>query len=190
MITGLSVADGLPTQKTQTQTQGQGLNISTRRRGDGSSVRFTFVVYENQRRWLGIGWTYSLFPSERGAWTDEHLNSVPPKDSFELPDVQTGGSKWRWVEGSEWRIEGADHSTKSDPKISTSEGWIYYDNKVRCFSNVLQDLSLMNASGMMAAEPKMAGTDTRADASGTAMPSWWRCSRMAPTKPSQTSRKL
>ncbi|CAI7611046.1 unnamed protein product [Penicillium pancosmium] len=132
MITGLSVADGPSATKTQTQGQGQGqgLNIATRRRGDASGVRFTFVVYENQRRWLGIGWTYSLFPAERGAWTDEHLNSVPAKDSFELPEVQTGGSKWRWVEGSEWRIEGADHSTNGkDSKTSNVEGWIYYDNK-------------------------------------------------------------
>lgn len=135
VITGLSVANG-PSSAQNPQAQSQGLNISTRRRGEASGVRFTFVVYENQRRWLGIGWTYSLFPSERGAWTDEHLNSVPAKDSFELPDVQTGGSKWRWVEGSEWRVEGADHSTKSDSKTSTSEGWIYYDNKV-CLSDRL-----------------------------------------------------
>ncbi|KAJ5082107.1 hypothetical protein N7532_011150 [Penicillium argentinense] len=129
MITGLSVADGPSTQKSQ--AQGLGLNIATRRRGDASGVRFTFVVYENQRRWLGIGWTYSLFPAERGAWTDEHLNSVPPKDSFELPDVRTGDSKWRWVEGSEWRVEGADATAngKTDSKTSNAEGWIYYDNK-------------------------------------------------------------
>jgi hypothetical protein len=132
MITGLSVADGPnPSQKSAAQGQGMGINIATRRRGDAPGVRFTFVVYENQRRWLGIGWTYSLFPAERGPWTDEHLNSVPPKDKFELPDVQTGDAKWRWVEGSEWRVEGADNSGngKSDSKGS-SEGWIYYDNKV------------------------------------------------------------
>ncbi|KAJ5180488.1 peroxisomal membrane protein [Penicillium capsulatum] len=129
MITGLSVADG-PTSPQKPQSQGMGLNISTRRRGNSSTVRFTFVVYENQRRWLGIGWTYSLFPAERAAWTDEHLNSVPPKDSFELPDVRTGDAKWRWVEGSEWRIEGTDSATsgKSDSK-SSAEGWVYYDNK-------------------------------------------------------------
>jgi hypothetical protein len=46
--------------------------------------------------------------------------------------VQTGDAKWRWVEGSEWRIEGGDNSGngKSDSK-GPSEGWIYYDNKVR-----------------------------------------------------------
>ncbi|KAJ5166654.1 uncharacterized protein N7482_005435 [Penicillium canariense] len=129
MITGLSVADG-PNTSQRVQVQGLGLNIATRRRGNASSVRFTFVVYENQRRWLGIGWTYSLFPAERGPWTDEHLNPVPVKDKFELPDVPTGDAKWRWVEGSEWRVEGGDNSAngKSDSKAS-SEGWIYYDNK-------------------------------------------------------------
>ncbi|EED15165.1 integral peroxisomal membrane protein [Talaromyces stipitatus ATCC 10500] len=87
-----------------------------------AGVRFTFIVYENQRRWLGIGWTYSLFPHERAAWTDEHLNPVPPKDSFELPEANGGNAVWRWVEGSQWRIEGGDNT-------SDGGGWIYYDNK-------------------------------------------------------------
>ncbi|KAJ5247349.1 hypothetical protein N7468_002332 [Penicillium chermesinum] len=124
MVTGLSVSEG-PNSSQKAQAQGVGLNIATKRRGD-DGVRFTFVVYENQRRWLGIGWTYSLFPSERSAWTDEHLDPVPSKDSFELPDVRTGDAKWRWVEGSEWRVEGAE--TAAGGK-SPSEGWIYYDNK-------------------------------------------------------------
>jgi hypothetical protein len=132
--TGLSVADtpsSAPKAQAQAQGQSQGLNISTRRRGNNSTVRFTFVVYENQRRWLGIGWTYSLFPSERAPWTDEHMNAVPPKDAFELPDVKTGDAKWRWVEGSDWRVEGADFfNSKSESKGATGEGWIYYDNKV------------------------------------------------------------
>jgi hypothetical protein len=136
--TGLSfggTSDQQQKAETQVQAKGQsqGLNISTRRRGTNAGVRFTFVVYENQRRWLGIGWTYSLFPAERGPWTDEHMNPVASKDSFELPEVQTGDAKWRWVEGSEWRIEGADNfNGKSDSKGSTGEGWIYYDNKVGC----------------------------------------------------------
>ncbi|KAJ5782765.1 hypothetical protein N7457_004539 [Penicillium paradoxum] len=130
--TGLPLAD-IPShqQKVSAQAQGQsqGLNISTRRRNN-EGVRFTFVVYENQRRWLGVGWTYSLFPAERGPWTDEHMNNVAPKETFELPDVRTGDAKWRWVEGSEWRVEGADNfNGKSDSKGSTGEGWIYYDNK-------------------------------------------------------------
>lgn len=72
-----------------------------------------------------------MFPSERTAWTDEHLNSVPSRDNFELPDVHTGHAEWRWIEGSEWHIEGADEaSEKADPKSSDGGGWIYYDNKV------------------------------------------------------------
>lgn len=97
--------------------------LATRNREGSAGVRFTFIVYENQRRWLGIGWTYSLFPSERSAWTDEHLNPVARRDNFELPDTKGGSAVWRWVEGSEWRIEGGDES-------GDGGGWIYYDNKV------------------------------------------------------------
>ncbi|KAL4900496.1 hypothetical protein BDW74DRAFT_188158 [Aspergillus multicolor] len=126
LITGLSFdLDGV---KTHIQTHGHAANIATRRRGDSSGVRFTFILYENQRRWLGIGWTYSLFPSERAAWTDEHLNPVPSKSEFDLPEVQSGNAKWRWVEGSEWHIDGADDD-ESDCKASDGGGWIYYDNK-------------------------------------------------------------
>lgn len=111
---------------------GHSMHIATRRRGSSSGIRFTFVLYENQRRWLGIGWTYSLFPAERAAWTDEHLNPAPSKDEFELPEVQGGNARWRWVEGSCWRIEGADDQLGKASKSSGSDGggWIYYDNKV------------------------------------------------------------
>ncbi len=93
---------------------------------ESAGVRFTFVVYENQRRWLGLGWTYSLMFNERAPWTDEHLNPSDSKDNFQLPDVDHGNAKWRWVEGSEWKVEGAGKS-----KVDANEdGWIYYDNKV------------------------------------------------------------
>ncbi|KAL4808468.1 integral peroxisomal membrane peroxin-domain-containing protein [Aspergillus unguis] len=126
MITGLSF--DLDADKTHIQSHGHAANVATRRRGDSSGVRFTFIIYENQRRWLGIGWTYSLFPSERAAWTDEHLNPVPSKTEFELPEVQSGNAKWRWVEGSEWRVDGADDDL-SDAKASDGGGWVYHDNK-------------------------------------------------------------
>lgn len=88
-------------------------------------VRFTFVVFENQRRWLGLGWTYSLLAYERAPWTDEHLNASDPKDTFRLPEVDHGSAEWRWVPGSEWHVEGGGKK-----KASTSDdGWIYYDNK-------------------------------------------------------------
>ena len=93
---------------------------------ESAGVRFTFVVYENQRRWLGLGWTYSLMFNERAPWTDEHLNPSDSKDNFQLPDVDNGSAQWRWVEGSDWKVEGAGKS-KLD---ANGDGWIYYDNKV------------------------------------------------------------
>lgn len=81
-------------------------------------VRFTFVAYENQRRWIGLGWTHSLLAYERDAWTDERLQSCGSKEEFSLPAVQHGDAVWRWIDGSQWSLDGDD------------EGWIYYDNKV------------------------------------------------------------
>ncbi len=117
--------------------------LNAKRRPDSSGVRFTFILYENQRRWLGIGWTYSMFPNERAAWTDEHLNAAPSKDDFQLPEVEGGLARWRWVEGSEWRVEGAVEGEEGGPpgtegkKGGTGMGWIYYDNKVSYWTNYL-----------------------------------------------------
>ena len=102
--------------------------IATDKTTHPAGVRFTFVVYENQRRWLGLGWTSSLFAYERAPWTDEHLNPSPSKDEFQLPVVENGNAKWEWVPGSEWRIEGVGKQAASK---TSSDGWIYYDNKVR-----------------------------------------------------------
>jgi len=112
---------------------------------ESTGVRFTFVLYENQRRWLGIGWTHSLLTYERAAWTDERLNPAPSKDEFQLPHVEGASARWRWVEGSEWRVEGAGNGEEGGSKEGDTTrrdskghgggagggGWIYYDNKVR-----------------------------------------------------------
>ncbi|KAI0164126.1 integral peroxisomal membrane peroxin-domain-containing protein [Xylariaceae sp. FL1272] len=95
-----------------------------------SGVRFTFILYENQRRWVGLGWTNSLFAYERSAWTDEQNNAVPPKDEFELPEVEDGRAKWRWVEGSKWRVDGVPDMEEPEFDAEAGKmGWIYYDNK-------------------------------------------------------------
>lgn len=133
----------LPRRKSQANLASE---VATKSRSPG--VRFTFILYENQRRWIGLGWTTSLFAGERGPWTDEHLNPAPSKDEFELPDVDGGIARWRWLDGSEWRIEGGDAkqhkrsgsktgpagtvspSTKDSPSAEPDGGgWIYYDNK-------------------------------------------------------------
>lgn len=104
-------------------------------------VRFTFVIYENQRRWLGIGWNTSLFAYERAPWTDETLEPCPPPAEFSLPHTPRGsGVKWRWVSGEDWRVDGQDMEGRKPGKKQAvkdklggsgveGEGWIYYDNK-------------------------------------------------------------
>lgn len=92
-----------------------------------AKIRFTFSVWENQRRWLGIGWTSNLLAYERAPWTDDHLNPSPPKERFELPWIEGATARWRWVEGSRWRVEKVDSSEEKEG----AEGWIYYDNKWR-----------------------------------------------------------
>jgi hypothetical protein len=120
----------------QSVVQEAASSAASKRRADAPGVRFTFILYENQRRWVGLGWTYSLFAYERAAWTDEYLNPVPAKEDFELPEVEGGDVRWRWVEGSRWLVEGAGEydeggiKAKSDAENDGGSGWIYYDNKV------------------------------------------------------------
>ncbi|KAF2274107.1 Pex24p-domain-containing protein [Westerdykella ornata] len=104
--------------------------LAAKRRPDSPGVRFTFSIYENQRRWLGIGWTSSMLAYERAPWTDEHLNPTPPKDEFELPEIEGGHARWRWVQGSEWKVESVG-SGKGEKRSSGGDGWIYYDNSWR-----------------------------------------------------------
>ncbi|KXJ89876.1 integral peroxisomal membrane peroxin-domain-containing protein [Microdochium bolleyi] len=93
-------------------------------------VRFTFILYENQRRWVALGWTSSLFAYERAAWTDEQNHPLPSKDEFELPEVEGAPAKWRWVEGSRWRVDGVPDPEVTDYDTEAGKmGWIYYDNK-------------------------------------------------------------
>ncbi|RMZ86885.1 hypothetical protein DV736_g5887, partial [Chaetothyriales sp. CBS 134916] len=108
-----------------------------------SGVRFTFILYENQRRWIGLGWTTSMFSYERAPWTDEHLNPASSKDDFELPEVESAAAQWRWLPGSEWKLEHEDvktHSRSASKSSNTSKsgakeaeedggGWTYYDSR-------------------------------------------------------------
>ncbi|RUS29316.1 integral peroxisomal membrane peroxin-domain-containing protein [Jimgerdemannia flammicorona] len=48
---------------------------------------FRFVMYENQRWWLGLDWTNNLLPSERLPWTDEYGEPTPSKSRFTLPPL-------------------------------------------------------------------------------------------------------
>ena len=136
IITGLSFTGGslsseqapaLPPRRKSQQAAAK--SIVNSGRGSSAGVRFTFTVYENQRRWLGLGWTSSMFAYERASWTDEHLNPSPSKENFGLPVVEGADAKWQWVPGSEWKTEGAGKASSSTSKTK-NEGWIFYDNKV------------------------------------------------------------
>ncbi|MCJ1415325.1 peroxisome- protein [Xylographa parallela] len=103
-------------------------SLVTNGRSASTGLRFTFTVYENQRRWLGLGWTSSLFAYERAAWTDEHLSPSQNKEEFSLPVMENNNSLWQWVPGSEWHVEGVAKSAVPGGSKLGSDGWIYYDN--------------------------------------------------------------
>ena len=137
VITGLSfmhssmgAASPPPLPPRNKSQQDMASSLVTYGRSASTRLRFTFTVYENQRRWLGLGWTSSLFAYERAAWSDEHLSPSQTKEDFSLPVMENNDSHWQWVPGSEWHIEGVAKSSASGGSKLSSDGWIYYDNKV------------------------------------------------------------
>ena len=133
VLTGLDLISSephiLPALPTSKGTQlANALSVASKSTASHSGVRFTFVVYENQRRWLGLGWTSAMLAYERTPWTDEQLNPSPPKEKFPLPKVEGGHAVWKWVPGDDWKTEKHSSSTTSDK--DRKETWIYYDNKV------------------------------------------------------------
>jgi len=139
VLTGLDVTE-YAEQRTRRSSTAKGLKSKTpheiaaslaAKNGHDAGIRLTFTLYENQRRWLGIGWTSSMLAYERAAWTDEHNNTTAPKEKFELPTVEGGQSQWKWVPGSEWHVVDNEGDIVKDPDTASSDGgWIYYDNKV------------------------------------------------------------
>lgn len=97
-------------------------------------IRFTYVLYENQRKWIGIGWKTSMLGYERTPWTDEFLNEAPSPEQFQLPEG-TREMQWRWVDPA-WRVDlsndgalevrGARPRTTAQP--GPDDGFVYYDN--------------------------------------------------------------
>jgi len=168
-----------PRQKSTYQEEAlSAATTAAKRRPDAPGVKFTFILYENQRRWVGLGWTTSLFAYERAPWTDDYLNPAPAKDDFELPDVEDGAARWRWSEGSKWLVEGAKEFEEGGSKAKEGateggQGWIYYDNKVMFLPTFLHNINI-NLSGKRAAEVKMAGDATPVAENGTETRNWLR----------------
>lgn len=116
-------------------------------------VQFTFMVYENQRWWMGLDWTAALLPGERPSWCSASQAPLPPPATFALPAQTTAflsvdgppdareqrTATWEWAE-PEWRVvvrrdgdlslsadavEGAENTTEE----TDADGWVYGDNK-------------------------------------------------------------
>ena len=70
---------------------------------------------------------------ERAPWTDEYLNATPSVHKFQLPEIEGGRAKWRWVEGSSWKVELPSSVTKDRNAAAGNkrddEAWTYFDNK-------------------------------------------------------------
>lgn len=111
-------------------------NKSDYKGDDHKPIKFTYVLYENQRHWIGIGWKSTMLNYERTPWTDEFLNEAPPPDKFQLPPMDNvSGMKWRWLDKT-WRLDLTNDGaidigngklkTTADP--TPNQGYLYYDN--------------------------------------------------------------
>ena len=114
------------------ENSGKGDNNSN---NNNKPIRFTYVLYENQRRWIGMGWNTKMLSYERTAWTDEFLNEAPEPENFELPN-ENSEMQWRWIDKS-WRLDltndGAitmpDVQAKTTASPASEDGYLYYDNQ-------------------------------------------------------------
>ncbi|KAF2665833.1 Pex24p-domain-containing protein [Microthyrium microscopicum] len=133
VLTGLNLMDPIPGRPRGGSKSKNPHDIAAAlaaKSGRDARIHLTFTLYENQRRWLGIGWTSSMLAYERSSWTDEHLNSTATKERFTLPEVEGGHAKWQWVTGSSWHVLDTEGDVVADPDGPTSDGgWMFYDNK-------------------------------------------------------------
>lgn len=87
-----------------------------------------FEVLENERRWVGVGWSKFLLPSDRpGYCYEQSMKQCSPisndEESFTFPifenDLYT--YHWQWLD-TNWKTDNEFNKGKN------SDGWIYYDN--------------------------------------------------------------
>lgn len=81
-----------------------------------------FEVLENERRWIGLGWSKFLLPSERANYCTTSLNEISDINSFTPPVYSNDlyNYKWEWIDKS-WIIDKEFSKNKNN-------GWIYSDN--------------------------------------------------------------
>ncbi|KAF4552284.1 Peroxisomal membrane protein PEX30-like protein [Elsinoe fawcettii] len=131
LLTGLNFSPDTPATPRSSSFPPSNLSALSAMKSKSQNIRFTFSLYENQRRWIGLGWTANMVAYERAPWTDEHLNPTSPPDKFQLPDIEGGHAEWQWVPNSQWRVElpPAPSTSKDQPKPTDDDAWVYYDNK-------------------------------------------------------------
>lgn len=85
-----------------------------------------FEVLENERRWIGLGWSRIMLPGERPNYCYDHSFSPSPEpsgDEFPFPTFENDlyNYAWTWAD-KEWKIDTLFNNHKA------KDGWMYYDN--------------------------------------------------------------
>ena len=145
-LTGIPITYPIPIPPVDAAAAAQSANETVTTR-----VQFAFMVYENQRWWMGLDWTAALLPGERPSWCSASQAPLPPPAAFALPAPTTAflpadgppdareqrTATWEWAE-PEWRVvvrrdgdssadavEGAENAAEE----TDADGWVYGDNK-------------------------------------------------------------
>lgn len=88
-----------------------------------------FEVLENERRWIGMGWSSLLYPTERSNFCYEgSFNTAPnihetSNEEFPFPVFENDiySYNWEWLDNS-WKL---DHEFS---KSKSNGGWVFYDS--------------------------------------------------------------
>ncbi|RCK56684.1 Peroxisomal membrane protein PEX30 [Candida viswanathii] len=89
-----------------------------------------FEVLENERRWLGIGWSSLLYPSERPNFCyaktynlAPNITGMSPRAKYPFPIFENDlySYLWQWID-DEWTLE------LEFDKSKTRDGWVYYNS--------------------------------------------------------------
>ena len=145
-LTGIPITYPIPIPPVDAAVAAQGANATVTAR-----VQFAFMVYENQRWWMGLDWTAALLPGERPSWCSASQAPLPPPAAFALPAPTTAflpvdgppdalekhTAMWTWAE-PEWRVvvrrdgdssAAAVEGVENTMEETDADGWVYGDNK-------------------------------------------------------------
>ncbi|KAM0786782.1 hypothetical protein ACM66B_002216 [Microbotryomycetes sp. NB124-2] len=146
---------------------------------EGEDVQVQFVVFENQRWWVGLDWTHALLPGERASWTDPALNPANPPTSFVLPPPSVTytssptrsdphsrlkrTTEWKWLD-PEWKVQ---RSTITGDAVPAAGGGMTKSTSMFSVSSPSDAVDAAKAARRMSMqqEPGLTTTSTDVDAS-------------------------